>query len=500
MTERLDAHEFIDAIADHGSFEQWDDPVDISEQPSRYRRELTGAFLRSHADEAVVTGVATIGGARVVVIVGEFSFLGGSIGIAASDRIEGAVRRATEERLPVLAAPASGGTRMQEGTPAFVRMADVVRAVMAHRAAGLLYVVYLRHPTIGGALASWGSLGQLTLAEPDALIAFLGPKVVAALAGRSIPHAVQRAEHLAAHGVVDAVVPVDELGVLLAEVLQLVGVPELPAALERRERMHDDVPGARRMANPWDSVVQSRSPQRPGLTDLLTRSLRIPLCLGGTGTGELAGPIRAGIARLDGRSVVLIGQDRALEAGGAPLGPGALRTAQRAMRLAGELGLPVVTIIDTAGAELSADAEEHAVAGEIARCAADLVSLRAPSVAVLLGQGCGGGALALLPAARVVAAENAWLAPLAPEGASTILYGDTEHAPVVAGQQTIRAVDLFDAGIVDAIVPEHGTDYAASPEAVAAFADAVLAEVVAQLREQDATAARDPRRSTVPIA
>src|SRR5205085_1275458 len=105
-------------------------------------------------------------GRRVAVIVNEFSFLAGSIGTAAAHRIVAAVRRATDERLPLLASTASGGTRMQEGTPAFVTMADIARALSEHKAAGLPYLVHLRHPTTGGVFASWGSLGHLTSAEP----------------------------------------------------------------------------------------------------------------------------------------------------------------------------------------------------------------------------------------------------------------------------------------------------------------------------------------------
>ena len=108
------------------------------------------------------------------------------------------------------------------------------------------------------------------------------------------------------------------------------------------------------------------------------------------------------------------------------MGPAALREARRAMNLAEELGLPLVTVIDTPGAELSVIAEERAVAGEIARCIATMTRMRVPTLAVLLGQGCGGGALALLPARRVLAAQHAWLSPLPPEGASVIVHGDTD--------------------------------------------------------------------------
>ena len=121
-------------------------------------------------------------------------------------RIASAVRRATAEGLPLVATTASGGTRMQEGTPAFVEMVAISRAVMAHRAAGLPYLVHLRHPTTGGVYASWGSLGHVTVAEPGALVGFLGPKVFEALEGHPFPEGVQRAENLAEKGVIDSVV------------------------------------------------------------------------------------------------------------------------------------------------------------------------------------------------------------------------------------------------------------------------------------------------------
>jgi acetyl-CoA carboxylase carboxyl transferase subunit beta len=122
--------------------------------------------------------------------------------------------------------------------------------------------------------------------------------------------------------------------------------------------------------------------------------------------------------------------------------------------MAAELRAAVLTVIDTPGAELSVAAEEAGIAGKIAQCIAAMISLPVPTVAVLLGQGTGGGALALLPADRVLAAEHAWLAPLAPEGASTIVYRDTAHAAELARAQGITAADLAAAGTVDQVVAE----------------------------------------------
>jgi acetyl-CoA carboxylase carboxyl transferase subunit beta len=134
------------------------------------------------------------------------------------------------------------------------------------------------------------------------------------------------------------------------------------------------------------------------------------------------------------------------------------------MALAQQLDLPLINIIDTPGAALSPAAEEGGLAGEIARCLADLVVLDAPSLTILLGQGCGGGALAMLPANRVIAAQNAWLSPLPPEGASVIMHRTPDLAPDMARAQRVGAADLVSAGIVDRIVPEH-PDAAQEPEA-----------------------------------
>jgi len=148
---------------------------------------------------------------------------------------------------------------------------------------------------------------------------------------------------------------------------------------------------------------------------------------------------------------VLAGRDRTV----LPDGPETLRTALRGLQLAGELRLPFVSVIDTPGGELSPAAEEGGAAREIARCLAALITLPVPTVAILLGQGTGGAALALLPADRVLAAEHGWLAPLAPEGASMIVYRDTAPAPELAARQGIRAADLAAVGLVDRIVAEH---------------------------------------------
>lgn len=469
MTRRRSAREIIELVLDDGSFQSWDGPIDRSGLAQGYRAVLAAAEERSGEDESVLTGGGRLRGRPVAVVVNEFGFLAGSIGRAAATRIVEAVRRATAEGLPLLAATASGGTRMQEGTPAFVQMAEIARALMDHRAAGLPYLVYLRHPTTGGVFASWGSLAHVTVAEPGALVGFLGPKVYEALEGRPFPAGVQTAENLAARGVIDAVVPAEELRGLVDDVLAvLVDPPERPALARRTPGVPDPEPA-------WASVERTRAASRAGVRDLLRCGALGTIRLRGTDEGERDAAVIVALTRLDGQPCVLVGQDRSRQGKSSPMGPAALREARRGMRLAQELGLPLVTVIDTPGAELSPRAEEGAIAGEIARCIATLATMTVPTVSVLLGQGCGGGALAFLPAQVVVAAQHSWLAPLPPEGASVIVHGTVDHAAEIADRQRIKAADLLADGIVHHVVPENDADSAEE------LARAVVGEVSRQL-------------------
>ena len=138
--------------------------------------------------------------------------------------------------------------------------------------------------------------------------------------------------------------------------------------------------------------------------------------LSGTAAGEMDPGVLLVLARFGAVPCILLGQDRQRQRRQQPLGPAGLRAARRGIRIATELDLPLVTIVDTAGADLSKEAEEGGLAGEIARCLAELVTLRAPTLCLLLGEGAGGGALAFLPADRVVAAQHAWLSRYRPRG------------------------------------------------------------------------------------
>ncbi|WP_216912160.1 carboxyl transferase domain-containing protein [Nocardia noduli] len=508
---RISARELLGQLLDAESFVSWDRPPLAVPASEQYREDLRKAAVASGTDEAVLTGEGLLRGRRVAVIACEFGFLAGSIGVAAAERIVAAVERATELGLPLIASPTSGGTRMQEGTVAFVQMVKIAGAVAEHKTSGLPYVVYLRNPTMGGVFASWGSLGHITFAEPGALIGFLGPRVYKALYGADFPEGVQTAENLYRSGVIDGVVPVSVFRRIAHRALSVFSGVPIADSVVAPEVSNDRASSAavkgdsdvqalphrsgsvapEDETDTWHSVLTSRRPDRPGIRDLLRHvTQRVPLS--GTGQGESDRTVVLALARFRGRPCVVFGHDRSNQRGENTMGPAALREARRSMALAEELRLPLVLVIDTVGAALSKEAEERGLAPEIARCIADLVTVRTPTVAVLLGQGTGGGALALLPADRVLAATHAWLAPLPPEGASAIVYRDTGHAPELAAAQRIGAEQLRADGIVDRIVAEL-PDAADEPHDFAHRMVSAVAEELADLTAIDPARLRRSR-------
>jgi acetyl-CoA carboxylase carboxyl transferase subunit beta len=180
---------------------------------------------------------------------------------------------------------------------------------------------------------------------------------------------------------------------------------------------------------------------------------------------------------------MVVAQRRGADGRPPALGPAGYRKARRAMALAAELRLPLVTIVDTPGAELSEAAERGGLAAEIAGCLAAMGELPVPTVALLIGEGGSGGALALLHADRIICAENASLAVIAPEGASAILHRDLAHAPELAATQGGASWQLLEEGIADLVVPEPCPAHEQPDRFVASVGDA-LGDTLAALAVQ----------------
>ncbi len=191
------------------------DPVqapDVPTDPLRFRDEkryadrLKDARVKTAMADAVLTGAGTLDGLTVVAAAQDFSFMGGSLGMAAGEAIVTGILKAVELKVPYILFVSSGGARMQEGILSLMQMPRTTVAVQRLREAKLPYIVVLTHPTTGGVTASYAMLGDIHIAEPGALIGFAGPRVIEQTIREKLPTGFQRAEYLLEHGMIDMVV------------------------------------------------------------------------------------------------------------------------------------------------------------------------------------------------------------------------------------------------------------------------------------------------------
>jgi len=231
-------------LFDDGAFEKMETPK-VAPDPLRFRdskrytdRLREGQAVLGAGSDAVAIAQGRIGGQPAVVLAFDFSFMGGSMGTAAGEAMLAAARRAVERHAALIAVPASGGARMQEGILSLMQMPRTILAGDMVKEAGLPYIVILTDPTTGGVAASFGSVGDITLAEPGAIIGFAGARVIEETIREKLPEGFQRAEYLHEHGMVDQVVPRGELHATLARILSLLREPvhattTLPAPLSK---------------------------------------------------------------------------------------------------------------------------------------------------------------------------------------------------------------------------------------------------------------------------
>ncbi|HVL82122.1 MAG TPA: carboxyl transferase domain-containing protein, partial [Actinomycetota bacterium] len=384
------------------------DPLGFPGYPGSVER----ARERTGAVEAVVAGEGSVDGVRCALVVGDFAFLGGSMGAAVGEKVARAYDRARRSRLPVVVVTSSGGARMQEGMVSLVQMPKTVEARRLHAEAGLGQVSVLASPTTGGVYASFGSLADVILAEPGATVGFAGPRVVSDLTGSAPPPDVHTAEHAHAHGLVDLIVPRGVQRRTLGTVLR-----SLTAAAAKPRPVAPTRPARPGRLGAWERLQLARHPDRPTGPEVARGILTDAFELRGdrSGSDDEAVRVLMGALRTTGARVVVIAQDASTPRG---MRPGGYRKVRRAVRAAGRLGLPVVTVIGTRGADPLPDSEAAGIAGAIARTFETLLACPSPSVAVVWGEGGSGGALALGACDRLVAMENSVFSVIAPEGAA----------------------------------------------------------------------------------
>ncbi len=231
-------------LFDDGVFEKLELPK-VAVDPLRFRdrkryteRLREGQAALGAGSDAVALAEGRIGGVAAVVAAFDFDFMGGSMGVAVGEGLIAAARRAVGHEAALIVVPASGGARMQEGILSLMQMPRTILAADMVKEAGLPYIVLLTDPTTGGVSASFAMLGDVTLAEPGAVIGFAGARVIEETIREKLPERFQRAEYLYEHGMVDQVVPRGEVRATLARLLLLLREPyraDTEASADERE-------------------------------------------------------------------------------------------------------------------------------------------------------------------------------------------------------------------------------------------------------------------------
>lgn len=219
----MSSEERFRAVLDEGSARELDEGLEASNplQFPGYSEKLKAAEKKTGLKESAVTRRGTIGGIPAVVAVMDSRFFMGSMSSAVGEKITRAIEYADKNHLPLIIFCASGGARMQEGIYSLMQMAKTSAAIQTFSDHGGLYISYLTHPTTGGVTASFASLGDITLAEPEALIGFAGPRVIEQTIGQKLPKGFQRSEYLEQHGFVDRIVSRKEMKKVLVDILEL---------------------------------------------------------------------------------------------------------------------------------------------------------------------------------------------------------------------------------------------------------------------------------------
>ena len=536
---RVPARERIAQLVDADTFVEIDaslvslDPIVFTDSKP-YPARAAAARKATGERDAAIRGTAEIGGIEVSLVVMDFFFMGGSMGSVVGEKVARAAELATARRIPLLIVAASGGARMQEGTYALMQLPKTLAAIARLKQTGGTFISLLTDPTTGGTIASFGALGDLNVAEPNALIGFSGARVSAGTIGDELPAGFQRSEFLLETGFIDAIVarpnlrpwliralaalqplpapakplyaqiPIPGAGLLggvVTGVAQgagaIVGSVLKPVA-DVASRAADQVDKILEVQNAhpapplgdhlseeeaWSHVRRARAVDRPRTVEILEALDADFIEIRGDRRAGDDGAIVAGIATIAGRRIVVVGTQKGhdtesnIRRGFGMPHPEGYRKAARAFELAERLHLPLLTLVDTPGAHPGPESEQRGIAEAIAASITRMTELKTPIVTVVTGEGGSGGALAIAVGDRVYALEHAYYSVISPEGCAAILFRTSEKAPAAARALRITASEQRALGVVDGIIdePEEGSDDAARTIARAIWAQASAA-------------------------
>ncbi len=458
-----------------------DDPLNFCDRVP-YKERLAEARQETGRSDALTAADGKISGIDTTIAVMNPDFMLGSMGRSVGDGIIASIEHAIEKKHPYVMITTSGGARMQENILSLMQMARTTAAVNKLHAAKLPYIVVLADPTFGGVTASFAMLGDIHIAEAGARIGFAGKRLIEQNMREKLPSNFQTADFMYEHGMVDIVSPRKKLKEELESILSVLTkqpVKQIEPILVDTPKyvVNGKVKSKTATAGAYEKVLLARNENRPHFLDYISGLTTDWTPLAGDRLFGEDPAMQGGLAYFRGIPSVIIGQEKGRDIAtrqkyrfGMPV-PEGYRKAQRLMRLAEKFTLPLISLFDTSGAFAGREGEERGQSQAVAASIATGLSIATPFVAINVGEGGSGGAIAIATGDRVLMLENAIYSVIAPESCSTILWKDNKFKDVAAEAMKLTARDLAAVGVIDEIIKEPSkgahTDWQTTMEMVA---------------------------------
>ena len=478
------ARQRIELLADKGTFKEFYkyvssvEPLSFSRR-ARYRKFLAQDQDRTGLTEAVVTGKCRIGDTETMIIVLDFGFMGGTMGSVVGEKISMAFENAARKALPAVAVVSGGGTRIQEGVLSLMQMAKTVTAANRLRNEEVPFIVVLANPSTGQAYASFANLADVILAEPGSLIGLSPLRTLREVSKMPLPLDAHTAEAHVGHGLLDNVVDRENLQPRVASLLEIL------TAHKRGSSNHKSLlkaePQICAEVEPWEAVSAARNTERPQASAYFRSMLDPFIELRGDRLNSDDRSIVAGLGFMDGQPVAVIGQQRRplVEGERYHVFPDGLRKAQRVIDLASRFKLPLVTLIDTQGADPGLEAEEQGIGNAIAKTLSSMLTVPTPMVSVVIGEGGSEGALALGLSDRILIQQYAVYSPMSVNHTLGAAHHDHMLDREAAEALMLTAHDCVELGIADQVVGEpEGGAHVDPREASSGLQTAILTNIV----------------------
>ena len=477
------ARERIELLVDKETFKETYkyvktvEPLSFSRR-NRYRKFLEQDQNRTGLTEAAVAGKCRIGDVETMLIVLDFGFMGGTMGSVVGEKVSMAFENAARRGIPAVAVVSGGGVRIQEGVLSLMQMAKTVTAANRLRDGEVPFIVVLANPSTGQAYASFANLADVILAEPGSLIGLSPLRTLREVSKTPLPLDAHTAEAHVGHGLLDNVVDRENLQPRIASILQILtaqkhGKSNHKNLLKSEPEECDEV-------EPWEAMTAARNSERPQASSYFRSILDPFIELRGDRLNSDDRSVVTGIGFMDGLAVAVIGQQRRtlVEGERYHVFPDGLRKAQRLIDLASRFKLPLVTLIDTQGADPGLEAEEQGIGNAIARTLSSMLTVPTPMVSVVIGEGGSEGALALGLSDRILMQQFAIYSPISVNHTLGAAHHDHMLDREAAEALMLTAHDCLELGIADEVVPEpDGGSHVDPHEASVVLQTAILTNI-----------------------